>query len=125
MVNRLIDNTENLFHAILDLIKKMIKGMILSFLVIFIGMFIDISFGPAAWRSDYLLPLVLLIIPVYPMIRKFGHTNVYYVLGWVAGVFVFASFGLLSTLRIQLYIVVPIAIFIIKFLWGIIFPRKN
>ncbi len=123
MVNKIIYNTENLFYAVIDLVKKIIKALILSFLVIVIGMFIDICFGHA-WRSNFLVPIILLLIPIYPMIRKFSHTNVYYVLGWVAGVFVFSNFGLLTNLQIKLYVFVPIIIFLLRFVWHTLILKK-
>ncbi|GEM_PF-2737805 len=116
MVNKIIYNTENIFFAIIDLIKKVIKAMIISFLVIILGMFIDICFG-YAWRSNFIVPLLLLFIPIYPMITKFTHTNIFYLLGWVSGIMVFANFGLLTRLQIQLYVFIPIIIFFLKFVW--------
>lgn len=123
MVSKIIYNTESLFFAIVDLVKKLIKGFIISFLLIILGMFIDICFG-YAWRSNFIVPLIILFIPIYPMIKKFSHTNIFYVLGWVSGIFIFANFGLLTTLQIQLYVIIPIVIFIIKFIWYKIILKK-
>jgi hypothetical protein len=123
MVSKIINNTENVFFAILDLIKKIIKGLIISFILIIFGMFIDVCFG-YSWRSNFIVPLIILFIPIYPMINKFSHTNIFYVLGWVSGIFVFSNFGLLTTLQIKLYIIVPIIIFIINFIWHKIILKK-
>jgi hypothetical protein len=116
MINKAFKNTENLFYAIVDLVKKIIKGITISFLLIIFGFFIDICFG-YSWRNNFVVPIIILFIPVYPMINKFSHTNIYYVLGWVAGIFVFSNFGLLTQTQIQLYVFIPIIIFFIKFIW--------
>lgn len=118
------EDSKNVVFGSVDFFKRLIKGFILAFLVLIISNFIDISFG-FAWReTTYIIILIILTgLVVFLMYRKFSHSSLFYLLGWVIGVFVFGKIGLIPNDKGLLYIVTPLVIYGFRLILS--FFRKN
>jgi hypothetical protein len=108
----------------LDFLKRLIKGFIIAFLFLIISNFIDISFG-FAWReTTYVIILIILTgFTIFLLFRKFSHSSLFYLLGWVIGVFVFGKMGVIPSDKGLLYIITPLVISVFRLIFS--FFKKN
>lgn len=108
----------------LDFLKKLIKGFIIAFVFLIFSNFIDISFG-FAWReTTYVIILIILTgLSIFLMFRKFSHSSLFYLLGWIIGVFIFGKLGVVPSDKGLLYILTPLVIYGFRLIF--FFSKKN
>ncbi len=119
-----LETTDSLASGIADFLYNTIYGIMFSFLLIIINNLVDFFWGSTIVQI-YMTVTSSFIVAIYSAIHKWTKKSVFYLMGWVIGLYVIYRLNLFSSFssnQLLLWIIIPIAIHIFRF---IINYKKN
>jgi hypothetical protein len=102
-------------------IKFGIRQIVIEVLSGILTTFILMWLADQGWLPDNvaLIINIILIVMNIVLIKSMLSWGVFYTVGWLIGSFIFLEFGMLQTWDILLYIILPIAVIIVRLIIAI------
>lgn len=119
------EESKTTVFGVIDFIKRLVKGFIIAFVFLIISNFIDIAFGYAWRETTYIIILIILTgYSVFHMVKKFTHASLFYLMGWIVGIYVFGKLGVIPNNKGMLYVMVPLIVYLFRLICSF-FQKKS
>jgi len=112
------DNTDSLASGIADFIYNTIYGIIFSVLLLVLNNLVDFFWGSTLVQI-YMTVTSSLVLAIYSAVHKWTKKSVFYLMGWVIGLYVIFRLNLFSSFssnQLLLWVIIPIVIHIVRFI---------
>ena len=118
------EESKTTVFGVVDFIKRLVKGFIIAFVFLIISNFIDIAFGYAWRETTYIIIIIILTgYSVFHIVRKFTHASLFYLMGWIVGIYFFGKLGAIPNDKGILYVIVPLIVYLFRLIFS--FFQKN
>ena len=123
-MNEIEQDSKNLFTGVWKLIYKTFYAMAYTFVINIISRYLNFVFGLSI-PENLITSILLILLSIYYVVVYFKKTNLYYLCGWIIGIVIMYTIGILTSENAFLYLVIPVGLYVLRYSISSISRRKN